>query len=110
SDSSQAVQSFTATSATVPPPSGGGGGGGGGGVFITPVVPEVPSSSCIGADLNRDGKVNSVDFSIMLSFWKTPSPFKNACVDINSDKQVNSVDFSILLYQWGKKPVLFKQQ
>ena len=110
SDSSQAVQSFTATSATVPPPSGGGGGGGGGGVFIPPVVPEVPSSSCIGADLNRDGKVNSVDFSVMLSFWKTPSPFKNVCVDINTDKQVNSVDFSILLYQWGKKPVLFKQQ
>jgi hypothetical protein len=67
------------------------------------------NTSCIGADFNHDGKVNSVDFSIMLAFWKTAYPFKNACVDINKDKQVNSVDFSILLYQWGKDPVLFKK-
>jgi hypothetical protein len=109
SDSSQALQSFTATSVSNPPSSGGGGGGGGG--FVPPApIPEVSNSACIGADLNHDGKVNSVDFSIMLSFWKTSSPFKNSCVDINLDKQVNSVDFSILLYQWGKQPVLFKKK
>lgn len=102
SDSSQAYQSFTAVVETpvtppVTPPSGGGGGGG---AYIPPV--------CIDADFNHDGKVSSIDFSILLSFWKTTPPFKNSCVDINGDKQVNSVDFSILLYQWGRKPILFK--
>jgi len=57
---------------------------------------------CSGADFNHDGKVNSVDFSILLAFWQKSSPFKNPCVDINKDSKVNSVDFSILLYQWKK--------
>jgi hypothetical protein len=63
----------------------------------------------MGADLNGDNKVNSVDFSIMLAFWKTSGPFKNSSVDMNGDGKVNSVDFSILLYQWGKSPVLIKK-
>ncbi|MEI8248888.1 MAG: dockerin type I domain-containing protein [Candidatus Taylorbacteria bacterium] len=54
------------------------------------------------ADFNRDGKVNSIDFSILLYFWKTKSPFSNPSVDINKDGKVNAVDFSILLYNWGK--------
>jgi len=99
SDSSEVNQSFTAVS--------GGGGGGGGGGSTTP--PAMPSGVCIGADFNHDGRVNSVDFSIMLAFWKTAWPFKNVCIDINNDKQVNSVDFSILLYQWGKIPTAFKK-
>jgi hypothetical protein len=107
SDSSQANQSFTAVNETVVVPPGGGGGGGGGGG--TSVKPTVPGTSCIGTDFNQDGKINSIDFSIMLAFWKVAPPFKNACADVNSDKQVNSVDFSILLYQWGKNPALFKK-
>ena len=81
-----------------PPPPGGGGGGGGG----AEILPTIPAGSCNGADFNRDGKVNSVDFSILLAFWQKLPPFKNPCVDINKDGKVNSVDFSILLYQWGK--------
>jgi hypothetical protein len=111
SDSSEAIQSFTVTTAApvTPPvtnPGGGGGGGGGGGSSNTVVTTNVNSTS---ADFNRDGKVNSVDFSIMLAFWKTPYPFKNSYVDINRDMKVNSVDFSILLFQWSKRPVLFKE-
>ena len=111
SDSSSANQSFTAVADTpVTPPvtssSGGGGGGGGGGGAPAPIT---PSTSCVGADLSGDGKVNSVDFSIMLAFWKTSGPFKNGCVDTNNDKRVNSVDFSILLSQWGKSPALSKR-
>ncbi len=112
SDSSTANQSFTAASDTpVTPPSGGGGGGGGGGGRTTS-TPKTPTASgaSIGADLNGDGKVNSVDFSIMLAFWKTTGPFKNPAADINQDGQVNSIDFSILLYQWGKPPVAFKRK
>ncbi|MDP3999193.1 MAG: dockerin type I domain-containing protein [bacterium] len=85
-----------------PAPSGGGGGGGGGGA-LAPVAAIAPilTPSCNGADFNKDGKVNSIDFSILLFFWKTAPPFANGCVDVNKDAQVNSVDFSILLFQWG---------
>jgi hypothetical protein len=79
--------------------SGGGGGGGGGGN----TTPNLKKNSCTGADFNKDKKVNSIDFSILLAFWKTNPPFKNPCVDINKDKKVDSVDFSILLSQWGTK-------
>ena len=85
------------------------GGGGGGGGDNSPVL-DVSNVSCIGADFNHDGKVNSIDFSIMLAFWKTSSPFKNSCADVNTDNQVNSIDFSILLYQWGKTPTILAKR
>lgn len=81
----------------------GGGGGGGGGSPPPVIVATSTPATCDGADFNHDKKVNSIDFSILLAFWKTIWPFKNSCVDINKDKQVNSVDFSILMYQWGNK-------
>jgi hypothetical protein len=61
------------------------------------------SVSCNGADFNLDTNVNSIDFSVMLAFWKTQWPFRNGCVDINGDKQVESGDFSVLMYEWGTK-------
>lgn len=70
-----------------------------GGAILPPSIPAKTFSS---ADFNHDGIVNSVDFSIMLFFWKIKPPFSNPYVDINKDEQVNSVDFSILLYQWGR--------
>ena len=48
------------------------------------------------ADLNRDGKVNLVDFSILLSQWQTD----DEVADINADGNVNIADFSIMLFQW----------
>lgn len=106
------TEQFIAESGTITPPSGGGGGasGGGGGNGIatppvttpTPQLPEKATTVCKGADFNDDGKVNSVDFSILLAFWQKLPPFNNPCVDVNKDGQVNSVDFSILLYQWNK--------
>lgn len=109
SDSSHASQSLTAVAeAVATPPSSGGGGGGGEGGGSVPLTPSIPSTACIGADFNHDNKVSSVDFSILLAFWKTSPPFKNTCVDINGDNQVNSIDFSIFLYQWGKKPIPFR--
>lgn len=86
--------------------SGGGGGGGGGGSSSS--QPEVTQNICKGADFNKDNKVNSIDFSILLAFWKTNPPFSNSCVDINKDNKVNSVDFSILLSQWGTSGIIFK--
>jgi len=54
---------------------------------------------CRGADLNFDGKVDLVDFSILLYFWGQKNP-ANRCADINSDGIVNIVDFSIMMYWW----------
>ena len=56
-------------------------------------------SKCRGADLNFDGKVNIIDFSILLYFWNSTTP-ENICTDINRDGIVNLVDFSIMMYQW----------
>ena len=54
---------------------------------------------CKGADLNFDGKVNIVDFSILLYFWGQKKP-ANVCADINHDGIVNVIDFSIMMYWW----------
>jgi hypothetical protein len=55
---------------------------------------------CKGADLNFDGKVNIVDFSILLYFWNQKNP-SNRCADINFDGTVNIIDFSIMMYWWA---------
>jgi hypothetical protein len=56
--------------------------------------PEV--SLCTRSDLNKDGKVNLVDFSILLYWWGS----SNATADINMDGKVNLTDFSIMMYCW----------
>lgn len=48
------------------------------------------------ADLNGDGKVNLVDFSILLFHFGTD----HAIADLNADGRVNLTDFSILLFNW----------
>jgi len=94
---STASQIFTSVNNT----SGGGGGGGGGG--NTPKL--IENSNFDTADFNRDHSVDSIDFSILLYFWKKNPPFKNIYVDINKDNKVDSVDFSIMLSQWGRKTI-----
>ena len=54
----------------------------------------------INADLNRDGRVNLVDFSILLFWWETAGGDSDPPADINRDGRVNLVDFSILLFNW----------
>lgn len=97
SDSARARQSFVAVS--ISEESGGSSSSGGS---------SRRSKSCVGADSNRDGKVNLIDFSILIAFYNMTAPFGNPCADINNDKKVNIVDFSILLTQWGKKPAIYK--
>jgi hypothetical protein len=58
--------------------------------------PIVTTEGGLKADINKDGKVNLVDFSILLTAWGT-SDDKS---DINSDGIVNLADFSILLFYW----------
>lgn len=56
---------------------------------------------CRGADLNFDGKVNIIDFSILLYFWHQASP-ENICSDINQDGMVDLIDFSIMMHFWTR--------
>jgi len=59
-------------------------------------VGEAEIGDSISADLNRDGKVNLVDFSILLFHWGT----EDILADLNQDAKVNLTDFSILLFNW----------
>jgi hypothetical protein len=51
-------------------------------------------------DLNRDGFVNLIDFSIMLFWWQTNGGDSDPPADINQDGNVSLTDFSILLFNW----------
>ena len=48
------------------------------------------------SDMNKDGKVNLIDFSIFLTDWGGTGP----AGDFNCDSQVNLADFSIMLFNW----------
>lgn len=50
------------------------------------------------SDLNGDGRVNIIDFSIAAYWYKKPSP--PAVFDLNGDNKVDLVDFSIIMYWW----------
>jgi Bacterial Ig domain/Dockerin type I domain len=54
----------------------------------------------LNSDLNRDGKVNLVDFSILLFWWGTAGGSSNPPADINGDGKVNLTDFSIMIFNW----------
>lgn len=54
----------------------------------------------INADLNRDGSVNLIDFSILLFWWNTSGGDSDPPADINGDGDVSLTDFSILLFNW----------
>lgn len=51
---------------------------------------------CPNADLNKDGRINLVDFSILLHWWGKD----NKCADQNQNNIVDLPDFSIMLYHW----------
>jgi cysteine-rich repeat protein len=52
------------------------------------------------SDLNRDGKVNLIDFSILIFWWGTDGGNSNPPADINGNGRVSIEDFSILLFNW----------
>ena len=54
----------------------------------------------LNSDLNRDGRVNLVDFSILLFHWNTSGGNSNPPADINGDGRVNLTDFSIMIFNW----------
>lgn len=52
------------------------------------------------SDLNRDGFVNLVDFSILIFWWQTNGGDSDPPADINQNGSVALEDFSILLFNW----------
>ena len=52
------------------------------------------------SDLNRDNKINLVDFSILIFWWGTNGGNSNPPADINGNGRVGIEDFSILLFNW----------
>ncbi len=49
-------------------------------------------------DFNKDGYVNSLDFSAMSSAWNT----SNTLYDLNKDGTVNTLDYSIMVQNWTR--------
>ncbi|MEK7638661.1 MAG: DUF4215 domain-containing protein [Patescibacteria group bacterium] len=53
------------------------------------------------SDLNRDGKINLTDFSILIFWWQTNGGDSDPPADINGNGRVSLEDFSILLFNWS---------
>lgn len=68
--------------------------------FTVGLITKKNNNSCgtIIGDLNCDGKVNIVDFSIMAYWYKRSSPPKK--IDLNGDGIINLADFSIMAFYW----------
>lgn len=60
-----------------------------------PVTPVPNQGGATQSDISGDGKVNLVDFSILLTNWG-----KAGAGDFNGDGVVNLADFSIMLFNW----------
>lgn len=52
------------------------------------------------SDLNRDGGVNLIDFSILIFWWGTAGGNSEPKADISGNARVGLEDFSILLFNW----------
>ncbi|MFT7506924.1 MAG: cysteine-rich repeat protein [Acidimicrobiales bacterium] len=60
----------------------------------------VDGSPTTPSDLNRDGLINLIDFSILIFWWGTTGGNSNPPADINGNDRVGLEDFSILLFNW----------
>lgn len=52
------------------------------------------------SDLNRDGKIDLIDFSILIFWWQTAGGDSDPPADISGNGRVGLEDFSILLFNW----------
>jgi hypothetical protein len=65
--------------------------------------PEPPAScastnTCKPGDFNKDGTVNTNDYSYLNSSWNTSDP----TTDLNKDGRVNTLDYAIMVQNWMK--------
>lgn len=80
----------TAPSPSAPAPTGGGGGGGG----YTPPPTYAP------ADFDNNGKVDILDFNILMNNWGTTTAADKTAGDANGDHNVDILDFNLLIINW----------
>lgn len=62
-----------------------------------------PVPACKKADLNSDGRVNNIDFTIARAWYRrdlSPSMSTREACSLNNDQQIDLVDFSIIAYFW----------
>jgi hypothetical protein len=62
--------------------------------------PPKPGDCTRRSDLNCDGRVDLIDFSILLYFWDKNDYSKNPRADIDKNGRVELKDLSIMLYDW----------
>ena len=60
----------------------------------------VDGQATLPSDLNRDGFINLIDFSILIFWWQTNGGDSDPPADINQNGRVSLEDFSILLFNW----------
>ena len=56
-----------------------------------------PTPTIITGDFNQDGLVNSIDLSLMTTYWNQ----NNGTYDLNHDGIVNSLDYVIMVQNWS---------
>ncbi len=66
-------------------------------LYVTATTPPPPTTFVAG-DFNKDGYVNSLDFSAMSGAWNT----SNTLYDLNKDGTVNTLDYSIMVQNWTR--------
>ncbi len=64
----------------------------------TGTVSTPPPTTFVAGDFNKDGVVNSIDFSLMAGAWNT----NNSIYDLNKDGTVNTLDYSIMVQNWTR--------
>ncbi len=76
------------------------GGGGGTGFFLPPFGPRVPSlEDFTRIDLNRDGKINLIDLSILIYFYGERGA-EFARYDFDGNSRVDFADISVMMFYW----------
>ena len=68
------------------------------GTSVTPVFSPTPTTAFVQGDINEDGVVNILDFTLLSNAFGT----NDTTADINSDGIVNVLDFTILSNNFGK--------
>lgn len=87
------INSGNVTALSTPSGGGGGGGGGWGGYYSSTPKPQ--------GDVNNDGKVDLIDFNMVLIQWGMTG--NNLAADLDKNGVVDIFDFNQLMVYWQKK-------
>jgi hypothetical protein len=63
----------------------------------TTAVTPSPTPSAVVGDLDGNGSVNIVDYTLFMNYWWTSNPK----ADFNNDTKINAIDYTIFMNAWG---------